>query len=316
MYYILKLLSYSPIINVVGENKEFGDISRESEVTRISLLGFTVIYFWCILSLSIDKNKKCHFDIIKKITYPISLADKKKDLVKISEFSKEINILNDNSIKLKIDVIKYLLDGQKEVINSSILKAGMILPIFLALFIYIFQSKIVNIDFYALLVQGGLFFFIIMILMFCYFATSTNLLFFIAKLAQVSDFLEVSIPKSSKQYSLLIKEEAIEYYQKYRGNKIKSNNIVSYNIWVQDYFKKFFIYALILFTFISFIPDSTNKAKTPNSSKYEIQATLVYNVASLENGHKKLTVFLLKNCKDSITSISVPYILDALNRGK
>lgn len=264
MYYLLKFLSYSPIFNVVGSDKNYGDIYKNSENVRISLLGFTIIYYYAFISLSFNKSsREFSFCFKKVIKYPI--YDENDDCAdKIVQFNNKLKELDPESLKAKIDVIQYRIESQNGSINTSITKASIVLPIFIAIFIYIMQTKLIaiNISNYSSI---GLFIFFVLIL--CYLATSADLLFFLLKLTKVSAFVEIPLLKSITSIELL-KEKARGLYEKFVKNKNRSINRVSYNIWVQDFFKKYLLYGSLLYLFILLYPHD----KSENTNNYLIKS--------------------------------------------
>ena len=258
MFYILKLLSYSPIFNVVGSDKNFGDLYKSSDSIRFSLFAFTLVNFYSFFSLTYFKeSREYKFELIKIISYPIHKENINSEEL-IDSFKNEIKDLDADSLKIKLEVLQYRIDSQNEAINTSIAKAGIVLPIFIAIFIYILQTKIINLEIsnYSIIAL-----FILAIILFCYLATSTNLLYFLMKLSKVSSFAEVSLLKSKSSLELL-QEKSVEVYSKFIQNRNRSVNRVSYNIWVQDYFKKFLLYASILYLFAYLSPDESIEKKS------------------------------------------------------
>ncbi|MCU7493514.1 MAG: hypothetical protein HF312_13160 [Ignavibacteria bacterium] len=303
MYYVLKIFSFSPIFNISGEDKFYGDIGEKSNLIRISIVGFTIIYFFTFFSIVYDKKRKrIKFEYFHIVKYPILSITEDQIQEKIRRFTCSIESCDEEALTIKLSVIKDKIEGQQENINHSLVKANVVLAIFIGVLLYFMGSKFDPLLFYNGPVGVKI---LLVLLTFCYFASCVNLFFFITRLTRVSSYCEVSIPKSNNKHRIL-NETIIDYYTKFTRNKINSVNQVSYNIWVQDYFKKFIIYGVLILALLS-VPSKLYVSDKYLSNTHEIYRSfqLTYRNAEIFTSN----ISELNNSTVLLDSLKIPKIV-------
>lgn len=250
LYYLLRLLSKSPILNV-ADDSNFGTMKKKKKKEyylklRISLfvisLGIIKIYI-----LTYHQEEGFNFFNVKKLSdilYFMNLRKHKEKIEKevegkADEFEKLIEEEDSENINKKIEILKYKLEEENKRKDKSYNKVNTYIVILLGLFT-ISIPTLLNFSNW-----GSSLYYIFAFVIFYNLMNVTILLYNILKVNSFSRFILKEVKEIKEKKKLLIKM-ARSFYKDWYCKKEEARIFVTYVLNIETYIKQALFFAFLL----------------------------------------------------------------------